>query len=125
MCQEKKFKRFHIPKDDADLLAQCRVETMRASGKGGQHVNRTESAVRITHKPSGISIKSQKYRSQHRNKSYCLENLRRRIEKLNEPRKPRIKTTMPKAVKDNMKENKKRRSEIKKKRKPVDSLDEG
>ena len=42
--------------DDDDLLAQCRVETMRGSGPGGQHRNKVESAVRLTHEPTGIVV---------------------------------------------------------------------
>jgi len=72
-----------LPDSDEDLLRECEVETFRSSGPGGQHVNKTESAVRLRHKPSGVVVTSQEERSQHRNKQMCLEKLRQKIEKLN------------------------------------------
>jgi len=72
-----------LPDSDEDLLRECEVETFRSSGPGGQHVNKTESAVRLRHLPSGLVVTSQKERSQHRNKSICLSKLREKVEKLN------------------------------------------
>ncbi len=61
---------------DAQLLAQCEVDTYRASGPGGQKRNKTSSAVRLRHPPSGLLVIAEESRSQHENKAKALRRLR-------------------------------------------------
>jgi RF-1 domain len=62
--------------NDAQLLAQCEVDTYRASGPGGQKRNKTSSAVRIRHLPSGLLVIAEESRSQHENRAKALKRLR-------------------------------------------------
>lgn len=102
-----------LPESDEDLLRECEVETFRSSGPGGQHVNKTESAVRLRHIPSGVVVTSQQERSQHRNKALCLERLRKKIGQLNYRPAKRIPTRVSRSAKTRTLEEKARRSQIK------------
>ena len=69
----------HLTEPDEKLLAGCTVETYRASGPGGQHRNKTESAVRLTHRPTGVVVTATERRSQHENRHRALVRLRQAI----------------------------------------------
>ncbi len=105
--------KIELPGDDEDLFAQCDFEAFRASGKGGQHVNKTDSAVRLRHLPTGIVVSSQESRSQWQNRLRCLEKIRERVEELNVEIKPRKPTKKTKASKRRNSAAKSRHSEKK------------
>lgn len=93
--------------DRASLEREVVVEVARASGPGGQHVNKTESAVRLRHPPSGVVVISQDSRSQHRNRETAFARLVERLERLNYVPRKRV-ATRPTAA------GRKRRLETKK-----------
>ena|SRR5882724_1653572 len=103
----------NLPESDEDLLRECDVETFRSSGPGGQHVNKTESAVRLRHLPSGVVVTSQQERSQYRNKAICLDKLREKINRMNYRPPKRVPTRVPGSVKRRTLEEKNRRAQIK------------
>lgn len=99
-----------LPSFDEDLLLECQVTAFRASGSGGQHVNVTDSAVRVRHLPTGIVVSSQKERSQLLNKRECLAKLREKVKKLNYRKPKRVPTKVPRSVVNKNKEKKQRNS---------------
>ncbi len=112
-----------IPNDDESLLAECKIETFRSGGKGGQHANKTESAVRLTHIKSGIQVTCQDERSQLLNKRKCIKELRKRIKANNFIPKRRIKSRPTKSSIEKRLSSKKHLSDKKKNRKKPDLSD--
>lgn len=86
--------------DRETLEREVTVEVFRASGPGGQHVNRTESALRLFHPPSGVVVIAQDSPSQHRNRETAFERLAERLERLNRVPKRRVATRPSRAARE-------------------------
>ena len=109
--------------DPEILKRRVVIETYRSSGPGGQRKNKTETAIRLKHLPSGITVIATEYRSQAQNRELAFERLRERLQKLNRPRKRRIPTSVPRGAVERKKEGKRILSSKKKLRRSVRDLD--
>ena len=95
------------------LEREVEVEVFRASGPGGQHVNKTESALRLVHPPSGVVVIAQDSSSQHRNRETAYERLAERLERLNYVPPKRVATKPTRGSKERRLGGKKQRGETK------------
>lgn len=111
--------------DPVEIEKNIIVETYRAPGPGGQRKNKKETAVKITHIPTGVTAVASERRSQAMNREVALERLKARLEQMNRHRKPRLKTGPSPAVRKRREEQKKRRSEKKRERAGPVSEDAG
>jgi ribosome-associated protein len=102
--------------DRETLEREVLVDVFRASGPGGQHVNRTESALRLTHPPSGVVVVAQDSPSQHRNREIAFERLAERLERLNYVPKKRVPTRPSRAARKRRVEHKTQRGVLKRAR---------
>lgn len=84
-----------VPEDDETLLSACDVEPFRGSGPGGQHRNKTETGVRLLHRPTGIVVQASERRSRPQNMGVALERLRERLAALRAPPPPPRRPTRP------------------------------
>ncbi len=107
------------------LKRQVVIETYKSSGPGGQRKNKTETSVRLTHIPSGVRVIATEHRSQAQNRELAFERLRKRLLRLNRPRKHRIPTSIPRGTVERRKEGKKVYSAKKRMRQRVSKESEG
>lgn len=98
------------------LEADCDLQAFHAGGPGGQCVNTADSAVRLTHRPSGIVVVSRESRSQFRNRRLCLQKLRAELELRARPPKPRRATSVPGRAREARLRDKRMRSQVKRAR---------
>jgi ribosome-associated protein len=110
--------------DRETLQTEVRIDTFRASGPGGQHVNKTNSAIRLTHAPSGVVVIAEDSPSQVRNKEIAFERLIRKLKKLNHVPKPRLATKPTRASKERRISEKKTRAVVKSTRNRKPTADE-
>lgn len=96
-----------------DVERECDVQAFRASGPGGQCVNTTDSAVRMTHGPSGITVTSRESRSQFRNRQLCLQKLRAEFARQAVPPKVRRATKPSRRARERRLADKRHRAQTK------------
>jgi peptide chain release factor 1 len=114
---------YRIPQDDDTLFNECQFSAFRASGAGGQHVNTTDSAVRLVHFPTGLVVQSSESRSQHRNREICLKKLRNALVIAGRARKKRVATQKKRSVSARERQFRERQKQKKQNRRKIDPED--
>ncbi len=104
------------PTDHDSLERDCDLEFFIASGPGGQHRNKVETGVRLTHRPSGISVTATERRSQHANREMAFERMAARLEEMQHTTPPRKPTRPTAASRERRLEEKRRTATLKKHR---------
>jgi protein subunit release factor B len=107
------------PLDPERVLAECELEFVRASGPGGQHRNRRETGVRLTHLPTGVVVMATERRSQAANRRLALERMVERLERRRHVRRPRVPSRKSRGVRTRELDAKRHESTRKQQRKPV------
>lgn len=108
-------------RQSAEQIARdCEVQVFRAAGPGGQGVNTTDSAVRMRHVPTGITVVSRESRSQLQNKERCLQKIRETCRRRAVPPRPRKKTRVPASQRRRRLETKRSRGQLKQLRRRVE-----
>ena len=114
---------YRIPKEDDDLLEECTVTAFRSSGPGGQHKNKSSTAIRLCHRPTGVVTIGKRERSRRRNLADALERLRGKLEKLLAKPVPRKATKPSRESRERRITDKKQRSRTKQFRGKVTDAD--
>ncbi|MCX5990943.1 MAG: peptide chain release factor-like protein [Chloroflexi bacterium] len=114
----------HFTTDVEALRKEVIIEPYRAAGPGGQRKNRKETAIRLTHVPSGITVVASERRSQAMNREVAFERLLKKLSELNRPRKRRVQTRPSASAIRAKEEEKEKRSRKKELRGKIDSSGE-
>ena len=109
--------------DIETLEKQVVIETYRSRGPGGQRKNKTETAVRLRHLPSGVTVSATEHRFQTQNRRLAFERLRERLLELNRPKRRRVPTAVPARALERKREEKKLLSAKKRLRRPAPKTD--
>ena len=107
--------------DIESLVREVEIHPFRGSGPGGQHRNKVESAIRLFHKPSGITVVASNHKLQGKNRELAFERLQRKLTDLNRPRKRRVATKPSRAARAKRVEQKRLQSRKKALRRRIGS----